>query len=59
MYYTGYSQATKIKLSPILPMNPFIYEEESSHFIIKIAACGYGSKKSIHETFTYPIVDGK
>jgi hypothetical protein len=27
-------------------MNPFIYEEESSHVTIKIvASCGHGSKK--------------
>jgi hypothetical protein len=42
MYYIGYSQATK--KSPILPMNPFIYEKKSSHFIVKIVACGYGSE---------------
>jgi hypothetical protein len=42
MYYIGYSEVTKIKLSPILLMNPFIYEEESPYFIVKTIACGYG-----------------
>jgi hypothetical protein len=40
-------------------MNPFIYEIESSLFTVKTTGCGYGSGKSIYETFTDPIVDGK
>jgi hypothetical protein len=29
----------------MLPMNPFIYEKESSLFTVKTAGCGYGSGK--------------
>ncbi len=40
-------------------MDPFIYEEESSHFIVKILYVDMDKKKNIHETFIDPIIDGK
>jgi hypothetical protein len=53
MYYIGYSQATKI--SPILPMNPFIYEESLPISQSKLLHVDMDKKENIHETFTNPL----
>jgi hypothetical protein len=43
----------------MLPMNPCIYEKESSFSQSKPLDVDMDQEKSIYETFTDPIVDGK